>query len=1022
MKWTAEQEEAIYKDGSNIIVSAGAGSGKTAVLSERVIRKLKEGVDIRNILMLTFTNEAAGEMANRIRKKIKKENLKEQLEYLDSAYITTFDAFALSLVKKYHYILNINKNIKIVDSSIMNMKKKEFLEEVFIEFYKEKDTNFLKLINDFTTRDDEIIKDGVLNINKSLDLIYAKKDYLNEYISKYYNEKYIDDIFSEYFLYLKNLTSLLEEYILNIEGYMEEDSFVKLYDSVSFLFKPNKYEDLYKHNDFKLGRFTKLDEEGEYLKTEIKNIANEIKELISYSKEELKSFYLSTKDYVKAIIKIINKLDNKLELYKKNYDSYEFTDVAKMAIKIVKENEKIRNEIKYSFNEIMIDEYQDTSDLQEEFIKCIENNNVYMVGDIKQSIYRFRNANPMIFKNKYDSYKEHINGEKIDLLKNFRSRKEVLENINELFNLLMINDIGGVEYGINHSMVYGNMAYIEEGKNTNNNYMDLLTYNYEDKVFNNDEIEAFIIAQDIIAKVNNKYQVFDFDLGKNRDITFNDFCIILDRGTAMDLYKKIFEYHHIPMEVYKDSDLMNENDIYIIKNIIGLIINIQNGIYDKKSKYYFTSIARSYIGLLSDDEIFKALEENKIFKTDIYQKCQKIGKNIELKTPHEVLNEIIIEFDFYEKIILVGNVDAAIKRINYLLDLALGVENLGFTIIDFQKYLENMIKNNEAIKYKEAKSKSTSVKIMNIHKSKGLEFPICYFAGFAKKFNLQDLKSRFTYSSTYGIITPFYKDGIGEVFTKQLIKKKYYEDEIAEKIRLFYVALTRAKEKMIMVMPNIKEKKLAKKLEYLDEIKFRSFYDFFKAFFLNIQKYEKVIRVESLNLTKKYEFNYAIKKNINAKKEEQMTFIDDLIAYELVEESKASKTIPSIIDAEEKKTLNYGTKMHNILEFTNFKAHDDQIIVQNLSKHLNFYNVEIYQELEFVFEKNNKSYHGIIDLLLEYENEIKIIDYKLKNISDAEYKNQLQVYLDYVSSLNNKKIKLYLYSIIDDKLKEIEIS
>ena len=114
--------------------------------------------------------------------------------------------------------------------------------------------------------------------------------------------------------------------------------------------------------------------------------------------------------------------------------------------------------------------------------------------------------------------------------------------------------------------------------------------------------------------------------------------------------------------------------------------------------------------------------------------------------------------------------------------------------------------------------------------------------------------------------------------------------------------------------------------------------------------------------------------------------------------------------------------MHNILEFTNFKAHDDQIIVQNLSKHLNFHNAEIYQELEFVFEKNNKSYHGIIDLLLEYENEIKIIDYKLKNISDAEYKNQLQVYFDYVSSLNNKKIKLYLYSIIDDKLKEIEIS
>ena len=158
MDLTPEQQLAVDLEGTNIIVSAGAGSGKTAVLSERVIRKLKDGIDIRNILMLTFTNEAAGEMANRIRKKIKKAGLTSQLEFLDQAYITTFDAFALSLVKKYHYVLNIDKSIDIIDSSIIDLKRNEFLEEIFLSLYEAKDEKFLKLIGDFTTRDDEVIK------------------------------------------------------------------------------------------------------------------------------------------------------------------------------------------------------------------------------------------------------------------------------------------------------------------------------------------------------------------------------------------------------------------------------------------------------------------------------------------------------------------------------------------------------------------------------------------------------------------------------------------------------------------------------------------------------------------------------------------------------------------------------------------------------------------------------------------------------------------------------------------------
>lgn len=320
MNLTPEQSLAVNFEGKNIIVSAGAGSGKTAVLSERVIRKLKDGIDIRNILMLTFTNEAAGEMADRIRKKIKKAGLKEQLEYLDQAYITTFDAFALNLVKKYHYVLNMSKDISIIDASIINLKRKEFLEEIFEEFYESKNELFLKLIEDFTNRDDELIKNAVLSINRLLDLKYDKYDYLNNYVNKYYSDEYINNSFDEYFKYVKTLTDTLESKILEIESYMDSSSYEKIYNSVSNLFNPKSYNDLYKYKDCTLGKFTKLDEEGISLKEEIQNTYKTISDLIFYSEDELKKDYLSTKDYIKVIIEIIYKLDDKINAFKKELD------------------------------------------------------------------------------------------------------------------------------------------------------------------------------------------------------------------------------------------------------------------------------------------------------------------------------------------------------------------------------------------------------------------------------------------------------------------------------------------------------------------------------------------------------------------------------------------------------------------------------------------------------------------------------------------------------------------------------
>lgn len=1021
MNLTPEQQLAVDLEGTNIIVSAGAGSGKTAVLSERVIRKLKDGIDIRNILMLTFTNEAAGEMANRIRKKIKKAGLTSQLEFLDQAYITTFDAFALSLVKKYHYVLNIDKSIDIIDSSIIDLKRNEFLEEISLSLYEAKDEKFLKLIGDFTTRDDEVIKKAILSINKSLDLKYDKEDYIDNYVNNFYNNKYIEQLFAEYFNYLKKISLELEDSVLILENFMDSSSYENIYNSLSKLFRPNSYNDLYKNNNIILPRFTKVDSSGISVKENIQELFKELNELVIYSEDELKNNYFCTRDYVEVILKIIKMLDEKINLYKKEQNSYEFTDIAKMAISIVKDNEDIRLELKDKFNEIMIDEYQDTNDLQETFIKLLENDNVYMVGDIKQSIYRFRNANPLIFKDKYDRYSINNGGKKIDLLKNFRSREEVLYNINEIFAPLMTQDIGGINYKESHAMVYGNKAYIEKGANDYNNYLDILTYNNEDKKYTNDEIEAFIIAKDIKKKIEEKYLVFDFDKESNRYATYNDFCIILDRGSKMSLFKKVFEYLDIPMEVYKDNNLIEENDIFIIKNIIGLILSIKDGIYNKKLKYYFTSVARSYIGNLCDNEIFKCFEENKIFKTDIYNKCYEISKDIDIMTPNILLKRIIKDFNFYDKFILVGNVDAAIKRINYLLELSKNVENLGFSIIDFSNYLNEMIDSDQEIKYKEAKSNSISVKIMNIHKSKGLEFPICYFAGFPKTFNISDLKNKFMFDNKYGILTPFYKEGIGETFVKTLVKNNYYLNEVAEKIRLFYVALTRAKEKMIMVMPNIEDKKYVKdEISFMDGIKFRSFYDFIKSISGNLAKYMISIDLNNVGVTKDYEFSKSLSKNMVNNEEINMLFIEDEIPFIEIEKKHASKTIKEILSVSDEKTLEFGVKIHELLELTDFKnANTDNKYVNHLLNTFDFNSAKIYQELEFSYELDDVLYHGIIDLMLEYEDKIFIIDYKLKNIDDENYIKQLNVYYNYVKCISNKDVHMYLYSILDNVTKEI---
>lgn len=228
-RWTKEQQEAIDKEGMNIIVSAGAGSGKTAVLSERALRKVSSGVDVDRLLILTFTKAAAYEMMIRIRDKIKAAGLVDQVEKIERAYITTFDSFALSVVKKYHSVLNISSQVRIIDASVISMVKKEFLNEIFEELYVSQDSKFYHLIRDFCMKDDQELKDSILKLNEKLDMKYDKKEYLDTYLERFREEKLEKDIvlFEQQLKgELKRVEPELEKIRLEVDG----DFFGKILD------------------------------------------------------------------------------------------------------------------------------------------------------------------------------------------------------------------------------------------------------------------------------------------------------------------------------------------------------------------------------------------------------------------------------------------------------------------------------------------------------------------------------------------------------------------------------------------------------------------------------------------------------------------------------------------------------------------------------------------------------------------------------------------------------------------------
>ncbi len=1014
MDWTIEQEKAINTNGSNIIVSAGAGSGKTAVLTARTIKNLND-FSLNEMIILTFTKKAAFSMKEKIKKALKKSNnekVKKNLKLLDSASICTFDSFSLDLVKKYSDLLNVEPNIQIADEVVIASLKNRIIDEVFDAFYEDK--RFLDFLDIYTVKDDTSIKKDILEILNNLDKIYDPVKYLDTYQNNQ----------DEFILEYKNLIDLkhqklkeIYEELLNLATKKEEKFLADLSTFMNF----KTIEDYFLFQNFNLQYRLKGNDSFKEKFKEFKAIVDEIKELAIYSsEEEIKEELEEVRKYIPVLVDLLKEIIIRINKYKEEHSLYEFNDITRLAIKVLDENPDIVSYYKNNIKEIMIDEYQDTNDIQDYFISKIANNNVFMVGDVKQSIYRFRNANPKIFIQKYNDYKNNIGGIKIDLTKNFRSRKEVIDNINSIFSKIMTEKIGGAEYKIDHQMKFG---YEKYGENKDHN-LKILNYNKDNyKNFGNNEIEAFIIAQDIKNKYENKYQIFDTDTNKYRDFKYQDAAILLSTKKEFDLYKKIFDYFDIPLIVHKDEDLTYSNELIFIKNVVKLIGYHKNIIDDGKLIKTYMSVARSFALNYSDNDIFKVIlasKNNNLFNhidLNLKEKIVYLSEFIDNHSISELLKEILNIFDVYNKIGSLNNKELIEYKISHLLNIAISLESMDYHLEEFINYLEDASLEDIDFKLSSNKSLDLGVNLMTIHASKGLDFKICYFADLNKEFSIREIKNRFLFSPKYGLIIPVFKEGIKPTIYKTLYKNEYIAEEISERIRLFYVALTRTKEDMIFVT-DLSEKEI--KLDDNTRMNYRSFKDILESVKADLKDF--IINASDFEINRKYEY-IKIKKEVK----EFKTFetIDINIEKERVEETKYSHSVTELKD---NILLEFGSKIHEYLEYIDFNDFDASLNSLDIN---DFFKNKIELIKNQPFLKENAIYHkeyefmfngniGKIDLLIETDDKLIVVDYKLKEIDEYYYFDQVRGYMNYLKTISNKEIEGYLYSIFDGVYIKVE--
>ncbi len=969
------------------------------------------------MLVVTFTNAAASEMRERVLDAIYKkldedpenENLQRQITLLNMANICTIDSFCLDIVKNNFYELeNISPNFRIADTPEIELLKQEILDELFESKYISGDEDFTKLINTYTNyRDDTPLKDLILNIYSYISSNPYPQKWLNEKIEMFNIKDKLEQDFSKTIwgkVLLKDMQDEVEDDITILEDVKEglnqnkelevfrqiiESDIKQLKILEQNLDNWDKSYEICQNIKFTIWSRVKVESE---IKEEAKNIRNSVKE--KFYKKKNRIFVSNSQQSYKDIqdmYEILKKLENLILQFddiflkkKREKNIVDFTDIEHLALNILvkgidNKGNIIKTEIakKYTekFEEIAIDEYQDSNLVQEFILSSISRgNNMFMVGDVKQSIYRFRQAMPKLFLDKYERFETvenkdilnkinsdneqiYLQGRKIQLFKNFRSRDNILNFTNLIFKNIMSYNLGEVEYDEKEYLNFGAKDYktnnqnlkieiniIDTNKidNENNNYIDennddIDEENQELEHIEDIEVEAKYVANKIKKMIDSKYQIYDRKKENFRNITYKDIAILL-RSTKdkANIYEQ--EIINLGMPVFSDS-----NQEYLTSIEIQTIMSLLKVIDNPMQDIPLVTVLRSNIGGFTDNELveIRLSDKNDNFyncmlkakidvKPELKQKIENFLNNIkkwreeqEYLALDELIWKIYSDTGYYNYVGLMPNGNIRQANLKMLFERAKKYETTSFKgLYNFINFIDKLkINSGDLGSAKIIGENDDVIRIMSIHKSKGLEFPVVFLVNANKQFNEQDIRKNPVLLHQEMGIGVKYIDYNAQVqydtLTRQSTKCLITNENTSEEMRILYVALTRAKEKLIITGIC---KEFTKKIENMEKQiqiysrkdqkinsilikKYKNYLDWILLVYLyekeNAQQLIELNKIEQSQIiklqNKEVEQNSynQILKNLDSKKykEQMLENIKNQIEYEY--KNKLSTTIPT---------------------------------------------------------------------------------------------------------------------------------
>ena len=863
--FTSTQRQAIDDHGKDILVSASAGSGKTTVLVERVLNKILNGTPVDNLLIITFTKAAANEMKERIKTELnnhlKKDPdnkfLRDQLINVDTANISTIDSFCLDIIRRFYYVIELDPSFSVLtDETQSALLRERALNEIEREYLEENNSDFIKFYDNFAgDREVESAHNLLLDLYQSAITQPNYENFLTN-LGKYYpdngnlvkSQLWQEKIKPYLLAQLGSIKDQLEKYLNSSQFQQKEltkqkESFTLFQDNLFALISAIENDQAYDTQIalFKLCKFTgsprsskKWDEDLREIFEESKNFKNETTKLLHqlfaqfYIMDEAKQIEVLQKSQklVNTISEVELNLIKRFNKLKREQNLLDYGDMEQLAYQILtSDSSKSKLAQEYyqnKFSEILIDEYQDVNQLQEEIIQAIKKkgkNNLFMVGDVKQSIYGFRQARPQLFLDKYQNYpKSDETSERIILADNFRSTKNVTTTVNRLFNSILTKNFGGIDYRKEGELVFGADYYPQDLDSTSEFIFADQEENQKLVAQASNQNEDFAEIQIVIERIKQlkaqHFQVYDPKTKLKREIQYSDIAILTrTRSDNLQIMQE-FAKADIPLFVSDAQNYFQTFELVIIMNILRIIDNPRQDIplvaVLRSPVFNFTEPELAQIRIKKrKGEFYDALVNYASENSELGEKSKKFLKQLEDLRNFATTNRISeLIWTIYEKThlleIVSGLPNGQQRRLNLqsLYERANSYETAGFKgLYQFITFIERMRRNQKDLAQPLLSNEvDNAVKLMTIHGSKGLEFPVVFVVGLNHKYQKRDLSGSYDINSSLGLgltlKTAEYKI---DSLVKSVIDTQKKKENLEEEARILYVGLTRARQKLILV-------------------------------------------------------------------------------------------------------------------------------------------------------------------------------------------------------------------------------